>query len=182
VQSYWTYELPFGKAKKFAGSASPWLDRAVGGWSLTGFTTIQSGRPFTVYSGFNTFSNVVQSTANCNNCTRDFGNSHDEGGLVWYFQPQERSAFQPVRAGEIGNTGRNFFRGPGSFNLDMALIKRTAITERWNLELRADATNLTNTAAFGFPTAVANSATFGRIRDTLNSGSRKVQLGIKLHF
>ena len=87
-----------------------------------------------------------------------------------------------TRAGETGNTGRNFFRGPGQFNLDMALIKRTAIHERWNLELRADATNLTNSPGFGFPTAVANSATFGRIRDTLVSGSRKFQLGVKLHF
>jgi hypothetical protein len=176
LQSYWTWELPFAK------NAGPWMKRAAGGWSINGFTTIQSGRPFTVFSGFNTFSSVVQSTANCANCTRDFGQVRDEGGLQWYFSPQERSSFQPVRAGEIGGTGRNFFRGPGSFNLDMALIKRTAITERFNLELRADATNLTNTPTYGFPTAVANSATFGRIRDTILSQSRKFQVGVKLHF
>ena len=158
------------------------MNRAAGGWSFNLSGTAQGGRPFTVYSGYNTFSNVVQSTANCTCCTRSSGAVHDEGGLQWYLDATERASFQAIKAGEIGNTGRNFFRGPGGFNADLAMLKRTAITERWNLELRADAVNITNTPTYGFPTAVVNSATFGRIRDTIVSGSRKFQLGMKLNF
>ena len=78
--------------------------------------------------------------------------------------------------------GRNFFRGDRFFNLDFSLAKKTAITERFKLELRADFTNLTNTPSFGFPTATLTSATFGRIRDTVSSSSRQAMLAAKISF
>ncbi|MEP7363690.1 MAG: hypothetical protein ABI972_10575 [Acidobacteriota bacterium] len=43
-------------------------------------------------------------------------------------------------------------------------------------------TNLTNTPEFGFPTTTLSSTLFGRIRDTINSSSRKFQLGAKIRF
>jgi len=78
--------------------------------------------------------------------------------------------------------GRGYFTGPRFFDMDAALLKRIAITERMNLEFRADATNLTNTPSFGLPTATITSTTFGRIRDNVESSSRKVQLGAKFNF
>jgi hypothetical protein len=50
------------------------------------------------------------------------------------------------------------------------------------LEIRADATNLTNSVMFGAPTTDITSSSFGRIRNTVTSGSRKIQLGAKIHF
>ncbi|MBX5496054.1 MAG: hypothetical protein IRZ15_12035, partial [Bryobacteraceae bacterium] len=183
VQSYWLLELPFGRGRRFGSSAGPMLERLIGGWQVAGFMTISSGRPFTIFSGYNTFSNVVQSTANCNGCKRvDGGVYQGAGGFAWYLTPEEIAKFQPVGPGELGNTGRNFFRGPGSFVMNASFMKRTALTERFNLELRADITNLTNTPTFGFPTAVVTSTTFGRIRDTIDSESRKIQLGAKINF
>ncbi len=184
VQSYYVYELPFGRGKRWALAASPLLERLLGGWQIAGFTTIQSGRPFTVYSGFDTFSSVVNSTADCRGCARGDGRVFDDArtGFKFYFAETERARFTTPAAGELGNTGRNFFRGPGAFNMDASLLKRTRLNERFTLELRADMTNLTNTPTFGFPTAIASSATFGRIRDAVISGSRKIQLGAKLHF
>jgi Cna protein B-type domain./TonB-dependent Receptor Plug Domain. len=183
VQSYWLLELPFGRGRRFASSAGPMLERLIGGWQVAGFLTISSGRPFTIFSGYNTFSNVVQSTANCSGCKRgDGGVYQGAGGFAWYLTPEEIAKFQPVGPGELGNTGRNFFRGPGSFVMNASFMKRTALTERFNLELRADITNLTNTPTFGFPTAVVTSTTFGRIRDTIDSESRKIQLGAKINF
>jgi hypothetical protein len=183
VQSYFIYELPFGKNKRWGSGASGLADRLIGGWQVSGFTTIQGGRPFTVYSGFNTVSNVVQSPANCNGCSRSDGQVFDgPGGVIWYMNQQEISRFSTPGPGELGNTGRNFFRGPGAFNFDASFLKRTAITERVNLELRGDMTNLTNTPTFGFPTATVSSTLFGRIRDGVISGSRKIQLGAKINF
>ena len=57
-----------------------------------------------------------------------------------------------------------------------------SIAEKHNLEIRADITILTNTPSFGFPTTTFNSTTFGRIRDTVLSGSRKIQMGARLYF
>jgi hypothetical protein len=183
AQTYWVYELPFGKGRKFGGSSSGWTQRIIGGWQVAGTGTFQSGRPFSAYSGFFTFNNVVQSFANCTGCTPTMGNVLDgPGGVKWYFTQDQISKFTPLAMGELGNTGRNFFRGPGGWGLDGSFLKRTTITERINLELRADMTNMTNTPQFGAPTATVTSTIFGRIRDTVVSGSRKIQLGAKINF
>ena len=50
------------------------------------------------------------------------------------------------------------------------------------LEIRADATNLTNTPSFAAPTTDITSSIFGRIRNSLSSSSRKIQIGAKIHF
>ncbi len=177
-------ELPFGKGKHFLNRSSGTLDKVVGGWELTGYGRITSGRPFSAFAGTNTVSNVNQSTANCNGCSRGDGSSFTDAasGLVWYFDAAERAKFSAPAAGQFGNTGRNFFLAPHYFELDSSLLKRVQMTERIRLEFRADATNLTNTPCFAAPTTDITSSTFGRIRNSLSSSSRKIQLGAKIHF
>ena len=62
-------ELPLGKGKHFLSGASGLANRIVGGWEVSGYGRVTSGRPFTVYSGSNTFSSVVQTPANCTGCS-----------------------------------------------------------------------------------------------------------------
>jgi hypothetical protein len=177
-------ELPFGKGKHFLSGAGSALDRLVGGWEATGYGRVTSGRPFTAFAGTNTVSNVNQSTANCNGCGRGDGTAFTESasGLLWYFDSAERAKFSAPGAGQFGTTGRNFFVGPHWFEIDASLLKRVPLNERIKLEFRADATNLTNTPSFGGPTTDITNATFGRIRNTVSSSSRKIQLGAKIHF
>ncbi|HEY3442137.1 MAG TPA: carboxypeptidase regulatory-like domain-containing protein [Paludibaculum sp.] len=183
AQTYWVYELPFGRGKPFLHNAGGLAQRLAGGWQIAGTGTFQSGRPFSLYSGYYTFNNYVQSFANCSGCSADMGNVQDgPGGVKWFLSADQISKFSTPAMGELGNTGRNFLRGPGSFNMDASFLKRTMITERFNLELRGDAINMTNTPTFGFPTATLSSTTYGRIRDTVISGSRKIQLGAKIIF
>ena len=183
-QSNATYELPFGKGKRFGSNLNSALAKVIGGWELSGFVQVYTGRPFTVYSGSNTFSSVLQSPANCNACPASMGDvfEDDKTGFKWYFNDADRARFSATGAGQLGNTGRNYFRGDSWLGLDMALLKRTKLTERFNLELRADSTNVANHASFDFPTATFTSSTFGRIRNTVLSSSRKIQLGMKLNF
>jgi hypothetical protein len=181
-QAQGVWELPFGPGRRFAGNVNRLTDVLVGGWTLSGQLVSQSGRPMTVYSGSNTLSNVVQTPANCDGCSRDFGTVHDEGGLVWYFTQEERAKFSTPAAGQFGSTGRNYFRGPGGYFVNLSLAKRTRVVGSQILEFRVDSTNVTNHPVFGFPTLTANSATFGRIRNTVTSGSRKIMLGVKYYF
>jgi hypothetical protein len=177
-------ELPFGKGKHFLGNASSALNRVVGGWEVTGYGRVSSGRPFTAFAGTNTVSNVNQSTANCNGCGRGDGSPFldSASGLIWFFDPAERAKFSAPGAGQFGNTGRNYFLGPHYFEMDASLLKRVAVTEKVNLEFRGDATNLTNSVAFAGPTTDITSSIFGRIRNSVSSSSRKIQLGAKIHF
>ena len=201
---YAIWDLPIGPGKRIGSTTSGVLARTIEGWTLASNWILQAGRPFTVYSGFSQFSSTVNSTANCNNCPRNLGtvrlldvtfaDTAHPGGVPSYFEASERALFSQPGPGEIGNTGRNFFTGPGTFNLDAALLKTTRLTERYRVELRLEAFNLTNSPSFGFPTTtipslslsggviVQSASTFGRIRDNVNSSSRKLRIGVKLHF
>jgi len=181
LQGRWTYELPVGTGKRWLSSGA--LGNIVGGWQVTGFTTIQTGRPMTVYSGSSTMSNIVQTPANCTGCDRATGQVYDDPvGYVFYFNPTERATFSTPAAGAMGTTGRNYFRGPAGFNMDLGILKKTSVSESNYLEFRAEFTNLTNTPTFGFPTLTVTSSTFGRIRDSISSSSRKMQLALKYYF
>ena len=185
LQGGWVWELPFGSGKRWARNANPFLDRVIGGWEVTGSLVFQSGRPFTVYAGSNTLTQLVQTPANCTGCTHSDGSVFDDAsGFKFFFDANERAKFSTPAAGEFGNTGRNFFTGPRLFDMDMGILKSIRIHESHVLQYRADITNLTNTASFGLPTTGITSTTFGRIRDNVISpfGSRKIQMALKYYF
>jgi len=82
----------------------------------------------------------------------------------------------------MGDTTRNYFRGPGAFSLDLGILKRTFVTEKQYVEFRVDFSSLLNHPNFRSPTLTMTSTTFGRIYSGVSSGSRKMQLGLKYYF
>ena len=184
VQSYWVYELPFGTGKRFGPHTNGLVDKVIGGWEVAGVLTLESGRPFTVYSGSNTVSNVRQTPANCDHCDRNMGQVVIDpvSTYKFYFTADQRAKFSTPAPGDFSNTGRNYFRGPGYLDMDATFAKNIHLTERFRLQLRADATNLANHPSADIPTAVITSTTFGRIRGSTQSASRRFQLGAKFYF
>jgi outer membrane receptor protein involved in Fe transport len=85
---------------------------------------------------------------------------------------------------------RNFLRGPSVINLDIAIAKTTAITERFKMEIRAEFFNALNHPEFAQPTlgdgaADINSALFGQITTTgtfRGATPRIGQLALRLTF
>ena len=51
----------------------------------------------------------------------------------------------------FGNTAMNILRGPGLANWDFGLFRKFDVSERWKVEFRAEAFNLTNTPHFSNP-------------------------------
>ena len=182
LQGYFVFDAPFGRGQRYLNNLNPLLNHLLGGYEIAGILTLESGRPFTIYSGFNTFSNVVQSTANCDSCASDMGTVQQEAGTNFYFTPEQRARFSVPAAGDVGNTGRNAFTAPPIFRLDLTLGKKFRFTETTNLELRAELQNATNHPSFDNPTAVISSGAFGRIRDSVTSTARRVQLALKFNF
>lgn len=176
------YELPFGKGRQFGSNIPTALDWVIGGWQLSGLGNYSSGRPFTVYSGLNTFSNNVSTPANCNGCPRDLGEVVIESGTTFFFDAAKRAMFSQPAPGEFSNTGRNYFIAPPEFRFDTSLSKKFRFTEKMNFELRVDAKNVLNSVVYGFGTAVANSSTFGRIRTDILSNGRRIQFSGKFNF
>jgi len=87
-----------------------------------------------------------------------------------------------------GNLGYNAGRGPGYYEIDTALEKKTAITERLAVKFRFEAFNLLNHPIYGDPASDISDPSFGVITGQLNDGptgvgsSRRLQFMLRLEF
>jgi hypothetical protein len=104
------------------------------------------------------------------------------------FDPQtdvylNRAAFSPSAPFTYGTVGP-FLPSTRSFpyyNESVALSKRTAITEKMNIEFRADFFNLFNRTEYGGPDSNINDTTYGVINSQANL-PREIQLTLKFNF
>jgi hypothetical protein len=86
----------------------------------------------------------------------------------------------------VGSEGRNTFVGPSYVTWDTSLFKNIKITERVNMQFRAEAFNIMNHTNFQLPGAGGatnnrtNSGSFGQAGGTFNP--RNLQFGLKLSF
>jgi hypothetical protein len=85
--------------------------------------------------------------------------------------------------GVMSPLGLGTLRGPGFKGVDVNLIKRIPINERFVLQFGATATNLTNTPIFGLPNVTIGSTSFGRITSTATGTSpRLIVAQFRLNF
>ena len=99
----------------------------------------------------------------------------------------DTSAFVPVTAnGVIGNAGYNTLRGPGVTNLDASIFRDFKALERFTIQFRAEALNLTNTPHFSTPQGSVTSPSFGQITATTTASrlidERYLRFGLKIRF
>lgn len=66
-------------------------------------------------------------------------------------------------------------------NVDVSLFRAFPIKERFNLEFRAEAFNVTNTPVWGSPVNNFSNANFGRVLNIANT-PRQLQMALKLRF
>ena len=59
-------------------------------------------------------------------------------------------------SGAYGNAGRNIVRGPGSWQVDLAVSRQVNIAEGLQLQFRAEAFNVFNHAQFTNPNGLVN--------------------------
>ena len=80
----------------------------------------------------------------------------------------DKSAFIAAGQFSIGNSSRNPVRGPGLQDADLMIGKTFRISERVNLEFRAEAFNVSNTPPLNDPNGSFGSAAFGTITSAGN--------------
>lgn len=184
LQGYAIYELPWGRGRRWGSGWNRVTDFFLGGVQLGGILRWYSGRPFTVFSGANTLSQVVLTPASCNGCSPNLGSVVLENGNNVFFSAEQRALFYVPEPGEASNVGRNFFTGPSLFNVDLTMGKRFRFDETRNLEFRMEVQNATNTPSFSVPDAnlALTTGSFGQILGSTASSSRKVQFAMKFNF
>ena len=150
------WDLPFGRGQRWAGNVPKALDYVIGGWTASGITTIQSGEPYSVLSGQFTNGNIRFSRADVVGSAPATGLFEVTGitGPVVFPSSVLNIATTPFRLpapGTNGTQGRNIFTGPGYWNVDLGITKKFTITERINLQFRAELFNAFNHANFDNP-------------------------------
>ena len=103
-----------------------------------------------------------------------------------FAQPGTATAANGQVLTRFGTAQRRIGRGPAATNLDFSLFKNFRISERWNIQFRAEAFNFTNTPAFFLPGATSSALTignanFGKLTSSSATG-RQIQLGLKMIF
>lgn len=176
------YQLPFFQEQQGV------LGRALGGFQLNGFFTLQSGAPFTVLNGadparvLSGIDGLVGNAIRANlNTTLDVSSMNiielrAAGGAGLF------SALPSNGSVRVGNAGRNILRADGIQNLDFGILKNTRLYEGHTLQFRADLFNATNTRNFGIPNATVTAGANFLNQWATNGGNRRVILGLRYMF
>ena len=163
-----SYELPGANLR------NGFAKRVAGGWTLAGTAIVQTGEPWTAYTGaafaaqlINPAGPAVASNLQFAPGSGDFnadGDNNDYPSVTSYKQSHQRSAYHSGRGvlatcpsgvlpcgdftlpvlGTEGDEVPNQFRNPGYSDVDFTIKKITDITERVKFELRLDTFNILN--------------------------------------
>jgi hypothetical protein len=185
------YDLPFGPGKKFLHESGV-LGRVVGGWQLSGIGIWHTGHPLTVtmnLSGNNTF--LLPDGNDQTNQRPDLvpgvpltlpGGGYNNVPLI------NIAAFQapPIDPAtglftHFGNAGNGIIRALSSWQIDLAIMKETKLTERFSMKFGVQVFNILNHVQLGDPgtlsldynpggtsTNLSDPGNFGVITSTVN--------------
>jgi hypothetical protein len=100
------------------------------------------------------------------------------GANLWFNPAAFSEPQQPFRQ---GTAGRNSLRGPSLWESDLSLSKNLLLSERYKLELRADAFNVFNHANLANPNNQIDSSGAGQIT-AIQVPMRQMQFGLHFQF
>ncbi len=186
-----SYRIPAGGGPK----------RLTEGWELNTIITAQSGRPVPIVNSDDTSGLTFDQFPSPSNF-------HQRPNLVpginpinsnWESSPDtigylNGNAFADPPLGTFGTFGRNELYGPHFWNVDFAVAKSTRLTERVNLQLRAELFNIFNHPNFALPNffvspGIANQGLITQTPDQAQTnpglgggGPRVVQVAAKFVF
>ena len=163
------YEVPKFKANRI-------VNGALGGWKMGVLETSESGPAFTVVTAANP-TNAFPAGIQRPNLVGDPALPSDQQTLTRWF---DTSAFVNPAPLTFGNSPRSVLRGAPILTTDATLEKSFALTERWKLDVRAEAYNLLNHTNFNIPGFTLGASGFGTISSA--RPSRTVQLAARINF
>ncbi len=182
----WVYELPFGNGKPLLNHGGI-LNRIAGGWQANGIVTLVDGSPVNVFCGCGDRSQTGETRATLR--LNVVGNPYPQGFQQTRTQFFNTKAFAVPPLGTLGNAGRDVLFSTGQRATDFSLFKNNRITERANLQFRAEFFNLFSSHFYYpvFPSASASAPNFGSLLplggdsgDLFNP--RIIQLALRLTF
>lgn len=176
-----TYELPFGRNKRFAQSGA--AAAVLGGWQINVLASLYTGRPTTPTAPTGSHNSRPSGQfADCLAPPRKIGSPDEWWDISTFADPEDQGGTP-----RFGTCGSNILRGPGHINADMGIFRKFQPTERLSIQFRAEAFNVSNTPHFATPTGSISSSNFGVVTRMANTGregndQRVFRLGLRLAF
>jgi hypothetical protein len=168
-------DLPFGRSGKIANGVGPLVDGLIGGWRLSGITSLQDGTRY---------SPLLAGDYNNDGVTGDRPDRLGSGVL----DESERSVDQWFATDDFaaqpsytfGNAGRNILVGPSYANWDLSLIKQARFGDGSLVEFRVELFNAFNHVNFELPYAVLETSSFGKIFGAHRA--REIEIALRYSF
>jgi hypothetical protein len=179
VLSYY-WDLPFGKHSGFAG-------KTLNGWAISGISSFQSGFPIRLQTQDD--NELITSIMFAGTAAPSLVGplkflDPKKNGNYW-FQTTDPATGNPNFAdpplGQFGNLRRTLCCGPGTNNTDLAIHKKTNISETKYIQFRAEFFNAFNHTQFFNPDGnFSDGSDFGRIKRARDP--RQVQFALKFYY
>ncbi len=161
-------------ASKFGGNGM--LSRILSNWNIAPLVRYTSGLPVNPTTGKdNSLTGIGNDRPNVITTAAYTGASH--GKKYQYVNP---ALFAPNALGTFGNAGHNSLRGPGYFDVDLAISREFRLLEKLTLHARVEAFNALNHPNFMLPVGNISAANFGQITTAFDP--RIMQASMKLTF
>jgi hypothetical protein len=180
AQFSFVYQLPYGRGKRWGGSANKLIDGVLGGWQTNGIYRWDTGLPILLFlNGGVSLPTYGNQRANLT------GPLHKSDGtnITQYFANPQVAVAPPAYFD--GNAPRVLpnVRAPGTNNLSASLFKNFPLgfREGASLQFRAEGFNVLNRVQFAAPNSTVGLSNFGVITGQANS-PRQLQLALKLYF
>jgi hypothetical protein len=197
-----TFDLPFGHGKALLNRTGA-LDKVVGGWTLGTIFTYETGFPFQLTGGYNTFNDYGQGGLLFNGVSP----SQLQSGVGVYAPPCAKApctftykyTINPALLGKVTGTctkitnvclnttpatfGSNpWLYGPHLWNDDLSLSKVVPLGERVNFSLQAEFLNVFNHPNWANPNANVTSSSFGHSGLSNMNTARQIELRANITF
>lgn len=147
----------------------------ISGWQIAGLIRVQAGDAVAVIQATNNNASLGFAVQRPNRISNPNVVSN-QSASYWF----NTASFTNAPQFTIGTSSRNPVRGPGLQNTDLMLGKTFRFTERYSLEFRAEAFNVTNTPPLNDPNGTFGSPAFGTISSAGNP--RDFEFAVKAHF
>jgi hypothetical protein len=185
-----SYELPFGRGRKFGSDTNRLADFVAGGWTFQYIGNYSSGEPMgfggtgTPNSNFQTQRAVLVNpdgrplSLNWNSQNFDMSRISTPGTAAHKFF--DTSLIRDPARYERGNTAYRYsqLRGPPFYSENFSLQKNFRPTEGMRIQFRAEALNGFNRHRFSGINTSAASPLFGQVTGVSND-RRQIQFGIR---
>ncbi len=174
----WSYELPFGKGKRFNFTGP--LDKIVGGWTIAGTQRYDSGRPLSITMACDFCNFIFSNEKRPNKVGPGYGKTSNVRPGDQYLLKSGWADPGPLK---FGNASQNDpqIRSPHYFNEDLSIAKMIPITERVDARFESQFGNIFNRHLWCNPDTNWSSSTFGQVFAQCDQ-PRNIQFGLRLEF